>query len=242
MEAMKPYKKEFTYSYTLGAFPTMELLRIRPEAAHGVYIHSTFNDTAGVRELCAEKGIPVLEGDRAIARVSPKENVYVVGVFGKFSDTLDASVPHLVLVNPSDMGNLGNILRTAAGFGFNDIALIEPCADRFSPRAVRASMGALFRVRTHSYASFDEYRAEFPQHAVYTFMLTGAHVLRPGVKDLPKQYSLVFGNEATGLPDEFAKYGTSVFIPQTEAVDSLNLTIAAGIGMYVFKQSEEDAR
>ena len=177
MEAMKPYKKDFSYSYALGAFPTVELLRARPDAVHGVYIHSTFEDTSGIRELCAELGVQVYEGDRAIARVSPKENVYVVGVFGKYEDALCGERPHVVLVNPGDMGNLGNIMRTAAAFGFEDIALIEPCADRFAPRTVRASMGAVFRVRTHRYASFDEYRSEFPDHTVYTFMLTGARPL-----------------------------------------------------------------
>lgn len=237
MVPIKPYKKELEYSYTLGAFPTIELLKTRPEQVLGVYLHSSAADTAGLRTLCAELGIPVLEGDRAMAKASPKENVYVMGVFSKFSDTLRGDRPHLVLVDPSDMGNLGTILRTAAGFGYNDIALIEPCADRFAPRAVRASMGALFRVRTHAWHSFEEYREAFPQHALYPFMLTGAAVLTPGNPIPPPLYALVFGNEATGLPDSFAGLGTSVFIPQTEAVDSLNLTIAAGIGMYLFNQN-----
>ncbi len=237
MVPIKPYKKELDYSYTLGAFPTIELLKARPEQALGVYLHSSATDSGGVRELCRALGVPVLEGDRAMSRASPKENVYVMGVFSKYGDELRADAPHLVLVNPGDMGNLGTILRTAAGFGYQDVALIEPCADRFAPRAVRASMGALFRVRTRTWPSFEDYRAAFPEHALYPFMLTGAKVLRPGDPIPPPRYAILFGNEATGLDDSFAALGESVFIPQTDAVDSLNLTIAAGIGMYLFREN-----
>ena len=238
MVPIRPYKKEMDYSYTLGAFPTIELLKARPDRALAVYLHSEATDAGGVREQCAALGIPVMEGDRAMGRASPKENVYVMGVFSKYADELSGERPHLVLVSPSDMGNLGTILRTAAGFGYEDVALIEPCADRFAPRAVRASMGALFRVRTHVWPSFGDYRAAFPDHALYPFMLTGAKVLRPGDPVPPPRYALVFGNEAAGLDPSFAALGESVFIPQTAAVDSLNLTIAAGIGMYLFRENQ----
>ena len=46
------------------------------------------------------------------------------------------------------------------------------------------------------------------------------------------RYSLVFGNEATGLPEEFANTGTPVVIPHLKGIDSLNLPVAAGIAMY----------
>jgi|GEM_PF-6991792 len=49
-------------------------------------------------------------------------------------------------------------------------------------------------------------------------------------------YSLVFGNEATGLPDDFRHYGTSVKLPQSSNVDSLNLSIAVGVGAFIFSQ------
>jgi TrmH family RNA methyltransferase len=45
-------------------------------------------------------------------------------------------------------------------------------------------------------------------------------------------YTLVFGNESTGLPVEYLEYGTPVVIPQTDNIDSVNLSIAAGIAIY----------
>lgn len=49
-----------------------------------------------------------------------------------------------------------------------------------------------------------------------------------------KPFSLVFGNEGSGLPVSFAAYGTPVRIRQSNEIDSLNLSIAASIGMYSF--------
>ena len=51
---------------------------------------------------------------------------------------------------------------------------------------------------------------------------------------IPEVYSLVFGNEATGLPSDFHQYGQSVFIKHLNTIDSLNLTNAVSIGLYQF--------
>jgi TrmH family RNA methyltransferase len=95
-------------------------------------------------------------------------------------------------------------------------------------------MGALFKLNFAQYESFEEYRSSFKKHEIFTFMLNGENTLT--LKDCPKAelYSLVFGNEATGLDASYLKAGTSIFIPQSPEVDSLNLTIAVGIGAYVF--------
>jgi TrmH family RNA methyltransferase len=49
----------------------------------------------------------------------------------------------------------------------------------------------------------------------------------------------VFGNEATGLDDSFLQIGTSIIIPQSPDVDSLNITIAVGIGTFLFMHQAE---
>lgn len=234
MEPIKPYKKNFDYSYTLGAFPTIELIKARPKQVRGVYIHSTFTDRKNLVKLCKDNHIPVLEGDKTIARVSDKENVFVVGVFEKYDCTLEKDKSHIVLVNPSNMGNLGTILRTAVGFGIHDIAFINPGADVFNPKVVRSSMGGLFRLRHQYFDSFEDYRRTYSKQEVFTFMLNGEKPLT--IQDCPKPelFSLVFGNEATGLDDSYLKVGTSIIIPQSPEVDSLNLTIAVGIGTYMF--------
>lgn len=238
---IKTYKKDFEYSYTLGAFPTFELLESRPSDVIKVFYCSNFTDVERLKKKCLEKNVEFESNDKIISRLSDKGNVYVVGIFKKYIQEINNSNPHLVLVNPSDMGNLGTIIRTAVGFGILDLAIIEPAADIFNPKTVRASMGSVFRICHKKFSSFEEYlnytqknTSDFPKRDIFTFMLNGQKPLTVRDCPKPKLFSLVFGNEATGLPDKFLEYGTSVIIPQTKYVDSLNLTIAAGIGMYMF--------
>ena len=202
---IKPYKKEFDYSYTLGAFPTFELLDAAPQTVEEVLVHSSFTDREKLEKLCQDRGIPVVTNDKLISKLSDKENVYVIGIFRKYKTVLEASKPHLVLVNPGNMGNLGTIIRTACGFGISDIAVIEPAADVFNPKTVRASMGSLFRERYQCFESFDEYAGKYGsgERKIFTFMLNGTKQLTVADCPKPELFSLVFGNEATGLPDEY---------------------------------------
>lgn len=233
---IKTYKKDAEYSYTLGAFPTIELLKTRPEEVLEVYVHSTFTDTKTVEELAGPHGIPVMVRDKQINKLSDKENCFVIGVLKKYRDVLRADQSHIVLVNPSNMGNMGTIIRTAIGFGIKNLAIISPGVDVFNPKTIRASMGALFRINCQYFSSFEEYEHAYPEHEIFCFMLNAKRQLTVDNCPKPKLFSLVFGNEATGLDDSYLNKGTSIIIPQSEEVDSLNITIAAGVGMYLFTQ------
>ena len=240
MPSLSPYKSELDYGYAPGVFPSMECLLHRPESARRVLLHSKAAGTEGAEKLtalAAQLHVRVEEADKALARISGKENCFAAVVFGKFSDALHADRPHVVLHHPSDCGNAGTILRTALGFGVEDVALIRPCVDVFDPRVVRASMGSLFSLRVHVYDDFAQYQAEFPERMLYPFMLDGSRSL-PDVLagDVPPVWSLVFGNEGSGLPPEFAQMGQPVRIPSNDKIDSLNLSIAAAIGVYGFAQ------
>ena len=238
MPSLSPYRSDLDYAYAPGMFPAMECLLHRPDLARRVLLHSKSAGTAGAQrlmELAAKLHVRVEEADRALARISGKENCFAAAVFGKFSDDLNPDKPHVVLHHPSDCGNVGTILRTALGFGVEDIALIRPCVDVFDPRVVRASMGSIFQLRIHTYPDFAAYEADHPERALYPFMLDGSRSL-PDVLagDVPERWSLVFGNEGSGLPPEFAQMGQPVRIPSNERIDSLNLSIAAAIGIYSF--------
>lgn len=236
---IKSYKKDAEYSYTLGAFPTIELLKTRPEEVLEVYVHSTFTDTKTIEELTKPHGIPVSVRDKQINKLSDKENCFVIGVLKKYQDTLQKDKSHVVLVNPSNMGNMGTIIRTAIGFGIKNLAIISPGVDVFHPKTIRASMGALFRINCQYFSSFEEYEKAYPEHEIFCFMLNAKRQLTVENCPKPRLFSLVFGNEATGLDDSYLTKGTSIIIPQSEEVDSLNITIAAGVGMYLFSQNQK---
>ena len=54
------------------------------------------------------------------------------------------------------------------------------------------------------------------------------------IREIPEVYSLIFGNEAAGLPESFKNVGNPVRIMHAGNVDSLNLPVAAAIGIYTF--------
>ena len=237
MPSLSAYKSDLDYSYAPGIFPGMECLMHRPEKVRRLLVHSSAAGREGtdrLRALAEELGVRVEEADRALARISGKENCYAAAVFEKFEDELDPECPHVVLHNPGDSGNVGTILRTALGLGIGDVALVRPCVDLFDPKTVRASMGSLFQLRVKVYNTFGEYREAFPDRALYPFMLDASVPLREAVREKPERWTLVFGNEGKGLPKEFSAMGQAVRIESNDRVDSLNLAIAAGIGIYEF--------
>jgi TrmH family RNA methyltransferase len=95
-------------------------------------------------------------------------------------------------------------------------------------------MGAFFKLRVRTYDSFDAYRDDFPDRPLYPFMLDGAQPLDAVAARATAPFSLIFGNEQTGLPPDFAKVGQSVLIPQSDEIDSLNLAVVVSVGAYVF--------
>ena len=238
MPSLSPYRSDLDYAYAPGMFPAMECLLHRPDLARRVLLHSKSAGTEGaarLTELAAKLHVRVEEADRALSRISGKENCFAAAVFEKFDDPLDDTKPHVVLHNPSDCGNVGTILRTSLGFGVEDVALIRPCVDVFDPRVVRASMGSMFQLRIHTYDTFEADQQDHPAHLRYPVMLDGSKSLPEVLAgDIPEKWTLVFGNEGSGLPTEFAKKGQPVRIPSNERIDSLNLSIAASIGVYEF--------
>ena len=103
-----------------------------------------------------------------------------------------------------------------------------------SPEVVRTSMGARLMLRVEVFSSIEEYRERFPENNLYAFMLRNAKNLSEIKAEAP--YSLIFGNETLGLPDEYASFCNAVFIEQSDMVDSINLSNAASIGLYEFKR------
>lgn len=234
---LKKYQRKMEHSYTLGAFPTIELLKQKPEKVVKVLLHPDMDSEAQMQiisELCHKHSIPFEVNRKDVEKIRDKDNCLAVGVFLKYDEQLEDSQGHVVLVNPSDMGNMGTIIRTCIGFGIRDLAIIEPAVDVFNPKVVRASMGALFQMRFHRYEDFEQYRAGFSERDLFPFMLKGAVDLQEYHPDREKSYSLVFGNEATGLAEEYAQKGQSIRIRHQDTIDSLNLSMAVGIALYEF--------
>ena len=229
---LKRYNKTLGYSYTFGIYPTIELLRAKPDRVVQIITHSRLSDEEGFRivNTSAERhGITLECNDRLIEKLSPKDICYVVGVFDKYYPELSEG-NHVVLVNPANSGNLGTITRSMLAFDFNDLAVIRPAVDIFHPDTVRASMGALFNISFQFFDDITSYREKFGAHNLYIFMTEGQDTLDRVSVNPP--YSLVFGSEPSGLPRHYQELGSTVRISQSGRVDSLNLAISASIVLH----------
>ncbi len=241
MAKLEAYDKGLEYSYCLGVFPCHELLSSRPETALRLLLHPSGLENEGVeklRERCRELGIREEQAERVLRRESKKDNCFAALVFEKRETELAPDKDHVVLCQISDLGNFGTIVRAAAGFGYSEIAVIRPCVDIFDPHAIRASMGAFFRLNLKSFDSFESYVSAFPDRSTDLFMLDASIPLNEAARTRRDPHTLVFGNEAKGLPKEMAKYGRRVIIPQSDKIDSLNLSVAASIAMYTYRNIE----
>ena len=232
------YKHDSEFSYTFGATLTYELLKTHPELIQRVFLRPNTSYGDELKAILSEikrRQIEIVESTKAFNILGTKENCLLIAEFRKTSTPLDPRANHIVLVNPSDSGNLGTIMRSAVGFGYENLAIITPAVDHFNPKAIRASMGAFAHLNIAYFDTFDTYMTQYPNRTNYSFMLRRAKPLNEILSQTVSQpYSLVFGNEAAGLSDNYADFTTPVFIPQNQKIDSLNLSVAASIAMFEF--------
>lgn len=233
---MKYDKKQGT-SFAIGMFATIELLRNKLDYVVGVYYSSKIKINDKVNEVfdfCKQNKIPLLERTKFIESIAGKENVFIIGEFKKYSSSIQND-NHLVLVNPSDMGNMGTIIRTCLGLDINNIAIIKPCVDIFDPKVIRASQGAIFKINIQLFESFEEYNKLFNKNKKYMFCLDGNLELQ-NLNTKEKPFSLIFGNESSGLPNEVTKQGLKIKIRQSNNIDSFNLAISVAMALYEFNR------
>ena len=147
----------------------------------------------------------------------------VIGVFRR-DDLLRCELPPvgLALWHVADPGNVGTIVRSADALGPAFVAISEGCADPTGPKAVRASMGALFRVPLIPFE-------EAPRPWVGLVVDGGSPLIE---LDLHRR-TFVLGAEREGLPDDLAsRCDALVTIPLAAHAESLNVAMAGTIALY----------
>lgn len=149
-------------------------------------------------------------------------------------DKMDASGHYLALEDIQDPSNLGTVLRTAEALGLQGVLLTKGCCDLYSPKVLRGSMGAVFRLPV--------YETDSMEQAVETLQkkgfLTLAAVPAPGAKKITEvnfncPAVVLVGNEGNGLRQEtIAACHQQVTIPMPGRAESLNASVAAGLIMW----------
>ena len=140
---------------------------------------------------------------------------------------IDACV---MLEEIQDPGNLGSILRSAAAAGITQIYLSKDSVHAWSPRVLRAGMGAHFMLQIYEHCDLPELARAFTGMVIAT-----SHRAKQTVyeADLAGKVALVFGNEGAGVsPALVAAAHALVAIPMPGNVESLNIAAAAAICLF----------
>ena len=83
---VKTYKKDFDYSYSLGAFPTMELIKKKGDAVDKIIIHSSFDNLNVIDEIkTLVDNTRIFTNDKLVLKLSDKGNCFIIGVFKKYT-------------------------------------------------------------------------------------------------------------------------------------------------------------
>lgn len=188
-------------------------------------------EISALRQMLA--GVPtVAMADGLFAEVSPVETP--AGVLALI-DIPQVRVPvkpefALLLEDVQDPGNLGALLRSAAAAGVQAAWLSTGCADAWSPRVLRAGMGAHFMLAIEERANLLEKAANFAGLTVAT-SLAATHSLY--ALDLTGPVALMAGNEGAGLSAELlAVANTQIRIPMPGNIESLNVAAATSICLF----------
>ena len=149
-------------------------------------------------------------------------------------ETKPASGPRLLALDGvQDPGNVGTIIRTADAAGFDGILFSRECADLFSPKVLRATMGSIFRLGFSFPASLPEALEEMKKKgfSVLSSQLDGEPFYERS--NVAPSFVLVIGNEGNGVSDTVKAVSTHhLCLPMRGGAESLNAAVAAGIMMY----------
>lgn len=159
----------------------------------------------------------------------------IIAVIEKKSDTgikTKKDGLYIYCDNVSDPGNLGTIIRSADAAGLTGVWLSEGCADLYSPKTVRSSMGSFFNVDIVPYVPYEE---------LFQLKNDGFSLVCGALCDDSRSYTdtdfrkptvIVVGNEANGVSDSILRECEHIIIPIYGSAESLNVGVAAAVMMY----------
>lgn len=146
----------------------------------------------------------------------------------------------LVLDGVQDPGNVGTILRTAAGFGIDATVVLKGSVDIWNAKVVRAAMGAHFvHPAFHAEADeLDEFLKRF-NIPLWVASAEGEPIVIRSSESSVAPVALVVGNEGAGVSPELADMGSRAVGIPIRQVDSLNVAVATGILLYAIRKPEQ---
>lgn len=211
----------------------VNLLRDMPRnvSVYAVFAtESRYGEAADMfRDHSVDEGV-ICVADEVMKSISDTASPYGIMAICKIPK-VDFAFPNgnaLLLDGVSDPGNIGTILRTSAACGFCEIYALET-ADIYSPKVIRATLGALFRLKV---ISVDEAQAVDLVRECNSAVLDmgGKNILDEKIKS---PVLFIAGSEAHGVRDVLKREAKTAYsLPMKNQIESLNVAVAAAVAMY----------
>lgn len=175
-----------------------------------------------------------------ISDTKTPQGVFALCRFPEKEIDLDGDGLFVLLSELQDPGNIGTVLRTCEAMDVKGVFLCS-CADLFSPKVLRASMGCLFRLPVKVCQSTAEALDMLKAAGVATYAAAlSEHALPLPEVRFEHRSCVLIGNEGNGLsPETIAACGKTVMIPMPGRAESLNAASAAAIMIYAAAQQRE---
>ena len=146
----------------------------------------------------------------------------------------------MVLEDIQDPGNVGSILRSAAAAGVHEVYLSKSCVHAWSPRVLRAGMGAHFTLRIHEGVDLENFARHYPGE-VLAVASDGATPFYSA--NLSGRVAFLFGNEGAGLSRALRSLAReAISIPMPGGLESLNVAAAAAVCLFERVRQQAAAR
>ena len=224
----------------------VEGLRIASEIPEGVleecYVSEGFAAEHEISEVFGYETDTVVVSSAVFKKMSDTQNPQgILCVCRKNEETADdflagrriGELRLLILEGIQDPGNLGTMIRTAEGAGFDAIIADENTVDVYNPKVTRSTMGSLFRMPVIYTQDLPAFIDDIKQSSVtvYAAHLDGKKSYRE--VRYGSRIAFLIGNEGAGLSDEITKKADElVRIPMQGKLESLNAAVAAALLMY----------
>lgn len=223
--------------------------------AEGIHLAKSFLSTGGVPEVCfyaesalgntevaellsspaVSRGQQLVIADSLFESITSLHAQIGIGLVFRAPEVTEApklSATTVILDNVQDPGNVGTILRTAAAVGIKDIIFSTGSASPWSPRVLRAGMGAQFSLEVHEGVD----PATALEQATIPIIATNLSSKSKNLYglDLNGPVVWVFGSEGQGVSGQLLSVATiEATIPQvSSSVESLNVAVAAAVCLY----------
>ena len=145
----------------------------------------------------------------------------------------------LIAEAPEKPGNIGALLRSADAANVDAVIIANPKTDLYNPNIIRSSVGCLFTNQIAT-GSTSEIIAFLKEKNINIFCAALQASVNYHTQDYTTPTALVVGTEATGLSSEWLEHASqNIIIPMQGEIDSMNVSVAAGILIFEAKRQRD---